>query len=358
VAISILNWNGWRDTIECLECVRGLDYPNYLTIVVDNGSSDDSVPRIREWASGNLGHPHVLVDYTRSDALAGGCEGQEAVMELTAPESKLVLIRNEENLGFTGGNNVAIHYALQRKPSADYLFFLNNDAKVAPDCLTHLVRTDQNDNLGVVGATIFDEAGERVIAGPLTLPHFPLGRDPLARWAPPSSQSTSDFVESFAVHASAALMRSEALRAVRRSRGEYLEERLFMYYDELILAYAVRKAGFRCVVAMRARARHKNAQSSGGLCNPVLYYYTVRNRLLVAREILPNPWKLTFHLLHVPLALAQAAKNLLHGRSHSWWAIMCGLVDGYRGVGGKWKHHDQEALGRKDVPLSRGAFCP
>ena len=41
VAISILNWNGWRDTLECLESVRRLDYPNYLAIVVDNGSWDD-----------------------------------------------------------------------------------------------------------------------------------------------------------------------------------------------------------------------------------------------------------------------------------------------------------------------------
>ncbi len=43
VAVSILNWNGWQDTLECLESVRRLDYPNYLSVVVDNGSWDDSL---------------------------------------------------------------------------------------------------------------------------------------------------------------------------------------------------------------------------------------------------------------------------------------------------------------------------
>lgn len=48
VAIIILNWNGWKDTIECLESLKKITYPNYQVIVVDNGSTDDSVTRIRE----------------------------------------------------------------------------------------------------------------------------------------------------------------------------------------------------------------------------------------------------------------------------------------------------------------------
>jgi len=48
VAIIILNWNGWKDTIKCLESVFRIDYPNYQVIVVDNGSTDDSVEHIRK----------------------------------------------------------------------------------------------------------------------------------------------------------------------------------------------------------------------------------------------------------------------------------------------------------------------
>jgi len=52
IAIIILNWNGWKDTIECLESVFRNTYPNYQVIVVDNGSSDDSMENIKAWAEG------------------------------------------------------------------------------------------------------------------------------------------------------------------------------------------------------------------------------------------------------------------------------------------------------------------
>ena len=50
VAIIILNWNGWRDTIECLESLRQIEYPDYQIIVVDNGSTNGSIDKIHEWA--------------------------------------------------------------------------------------------------------------------------------------------------------------------------------------------------------------------------------------------------------------------------------------------------------------------
>ena len=52
VSIIILNWNGWKDTIECLESVFRIDYSNYQVIVVDNGSTNDSMKRIKDWADG------------------------------------------------------------------------------------------------------------------------------------------------------------------------------------------------------------------------------------------------------------------------------------------------------------------
>jgi GT2 family glycosyltransferase len=54
VSIIILNWNGWKDTIECLESVYQITYPNYDVIVVDNGSENESVEKIKEYAEGRL----------------------------------------------------------------------------------------------------------------------------------------------------------------------------------------------------------------------------------------------------------------------------------------------------------------
>jgi len=50
VAIIILNWNGWEDTIECLESVFRNTYQNYQVIVVDNGSTNGSIEKIKAWA--------------------------------------------------------------------------------------------------------------------------------------------------------------------------------------------------------------------------------------------------------------------------------------------------------------------
>ena len=52
VYIIILNYNGWKDTIECLESVLRNDYPNYQVIVVDNGSPNNSIEYIKAWVEG------------------------------------------------------------------------------------------------------------------------------------------------------------------------------------------------------------------------------------------------------------------------------------------------------------------
>lgn len=103
VFIIILNWNGLEDTLECLESVFKLDYPNFEVIVGDNGSTDESVAIIRK----------------------------------TYPQ--VIMIENKENLGYTGGNNIAMHYAMDHL--ADYVWLLNKDAVVEKDTLSKLVRS-------------------------------------------------------------------------------------------------------------------------------------------------------------------------------------------------------------------------
>jgi len=54
VAIIVLNWNGWQDTIECLESLYQISYPNYEIIVVDNGSKDESIENIKKYCEGKI----------------------------------------------------------------------------------------------------------------------------------------------------------------------------------------------------------------------------------------------------------------------------------------------------------------
>ena len=151
VVIIILNWNGWKDTIECLESVFRIDYPNYQVIVIDNGSTDDSIERIKAWAEGkqkvltpesthplyNLSHPPVskpipYIEYDRESAETGGLPEKEKLLYdslLGSIPHPLILIQTGANLGFARGNNVGIRYALMN--NYDYVMLLNNDTVVS-----------------------------------------------------------------------------------------------------------------------------------------------------------------------------------------------------------------------------------
>ena len=114
VFIIILNWNNWVDTKDCLESLKTNGYQNCEVVVVDNGS--DEKP------------------------------------EITNP--KIKVIYNKENLGFSGGNNVGIKYALEN--GADYVLILNNDTIASDDFLVKLVEAGESDKkIGFLGPKIY-----------------------------------------------------------------------------------------------------------------------------------------------------------------------------------------------------------
>lgn len=164
VYIVILNWNGWRDTIECLESLFRLAYTRFSVIVCDNASDDGSLERIKEWARGELEveaprsqflqrlivpavrKPIRYVEYGRAQAEAGGNSADGDV--------PLVLIRTEENRGFGPGINVGLRYALARD-DFDYVWLLNNDSVVEPTALGALVgHAEDKPEAGFCGSTI------------------------------------------------------------------------------------------------------------------------------------------------------------------------------------------------------------
>jgi len=106
---------------------------------------------------------------------------------------------------------------------------------------------------------------------------------------------------------------------------------------------AARRAGYRTVIARRAVIYHEAASSSGGQFNPVAYYYQNRNRIFLASSNLAMPWRAFFHLANGVVCLGRILKNLAKRHPRAALAIFRGMVDAYRGIGGKWKYHDREA---------------
>ncbi len=69
VAVIVLNWKGLADSCECLEALQTVTYPNYQTIVVDNGSGGDDVRVLQE----KFGHSVHIIENDRNSGFAGGC---------------------------------------------------------------------------------------------------------------------------------------------------------------------------------------------------------------------------------------------------------------------------------------------
>src|SRR5881398_298441 len=86
VAILLLNWNGWSDTLECLESIFRLDYRNFVVVIGDNASSDGSVDRIREWIGGTSSHVRIA-DSQRGQSTAV-IERPIAFKEMTRAEAE------------------------------------------------------------------------------------------------------------------------------------------------------------------------------------------------------------------------------------------------------------------------------
>lgn len=150
VSIITLNWNAWRETIECLESVLKLQYPNFNIIVIDNHSTDDSWPRLIDWASGAI-YPDIQTDFPR--IVFPSVRKPIDYLPLSVKEigrignrcPKLLLLSNEQNEGFAKANNRGTRIALEHYNS-QYVFLLNNDTVISPDSLQEIVTVMESES--------------------------------------------------------------------------------------------------------------------------------------------------------------------------------------------------------------------
>jgi hypothetical protein len=332
-----VNWNGWRDTLECIESVRRLDYPNYLTIVVDNASRDDSLARIREWAGKSEGY--LLVEYPEPIARAGGEVVQEQALAAALPANRAVLIRSAVNTAITGGGNLAIDYVLRRGQPVDYVFMLENDAIAEKHTLTHLVEVARKENAGIVGGVILDwTTGKIQYAERTTLLRWFFW--PLVKYDLPLPAKEVDYWPSAGVSGPSMLIRRDVLDTLYAATGHHIPSELYRGGWEFELCYRSSLAGFRSFVSRGGSVRHKGERFARCPVSPSRDYYTVRNKMELAGAFLPFAWWVLFHICNLPLILYWALKSCRNGRPDVARASLFGLMDGYKGVKGKWKQDD------------------
>ncbi|MFC5413011.1 glycosyltransferase family 2 protein [Larkinella bovis] len=302
VDVIILNYKGWPDTIECLESVLALDYPNRRMIVVDNCSGDDSVPKIRDWAL-QKAVPHAVLD-------------EKEIGAQVHPSEPLVLIRAERNEGYSAGNNLGIRFSLVQA-KADFVWLLNNDTTVRADSLRWLVeRAGQPgaEKIGMLGSKIlfYHQPGIVQYLGgstyrPFTGKAYPIGRglaaaDPATQQLP--ADRPLDFVAGAALFASTRFIRDV---------GE-LNEAYFLYFEEIDWSTRGRRQGWSVSYEPRSIVYHKEGATIGASPESRSYrakfadYYYHRNKFLFTRHYLGWPAFGSIYLLTV-LSLFKSILN-------------------------------------------------
>lgn len=297
VYILILNWNGWADTIECLESVFRNDYPKFQVIVCDNDSQDSSIEKIKAWADGyldvyihkdtplrSLSFPPVTkpiqyIEYSRSQV--------EAIGNHDSSGSPLILIRTGANLGFAGGNNVGMRYALSRDDFA-YVWLLNNDTVIPSNSLNPLVNKFQNNiNIGICGSTLHYYDQPNIIQA--------LGGAVYNKWLATIKHITKPKcdeipIDSKEIESKMKYVIGASMFVSKKFLVEvgFLCEDYFIYFEEI--DWATRANGkFLLAYAPESIVYHKegrSSQSSSLDCNKsyVADYHCLKNRILFTKK--------------------------------------------------------------------------
>ncbi|WP_294766050.1 glycosyltransferase family 2 protein [uncultured Rhodoferax sp.] len=270
VAILLLNWNGWKDTIECLQSISQSTGVAFSIVVCDNGSHDSSLEKITGWARA-ASRPFAL--YDRTQAEAGGAVGQD---------EPLVLIQTGANLGFAGGNNVGLRYCLAHG-GFDYVWVLNNDTVVAPDALQQLVaRAQQDPAIGICGSKLvfYHQRGQVQAYGGSA---FDARRGvvvPIGQFAPTEAACDVAAVEAQTAYVVGAsmLVSTPFLQTVGLMCEDY-----FLYFEEIDWAFRAR-GKFKLAYADASVVWHKEGGTIGSSStkepSATSTRYLYRNRMI------------------------------------------------------------------------------
>lgn len=239
VAVVVLNWNGGQDTVQCLRSLQAVTYPNVEIIVVDNGSAPADVAALRQWTS------------------------------------RVTLIENQANLGFSGGNNVAIRRALS-DPRTEYVLVLNNDVLVEPDFLGHMIETAVRRDAGMVSPVVISLADRKTVDRlGIVISAALLGYD-MKRW---------EGQDPFCPSGCCALYSRQLLMAVELD-GEYFDEDFFAYVEDVDLGMRAVVRGFRGALARQATVYHKGSASTY-IQSPFSQYHGHRNTIWYLAKSVP-----------------------------------------------------------------------
>jgi len=285
-AVIIVNWNGWRDTLEASASLIKWGGPNVKLILVDNASTDDSVVRIRK--------------------------------QLPAEE----LITNSINAGFAGGCNLGIRRALEL--GCKYIFLLNNDAVVGPRTISELITASKQLSDGAILGSVVRYTNFRGYQFFGSQRVEATGQPKWFEYAGDQAQLTCPLIDSDFILGAALFAPSEVFRNV----GDF-DERFYLTYEDVDLCYRARARGIRCFVVTSSEVEHCASASMGPVTAPLQTYFLTRNELLFIEKHCNRSLRLVMHAHRLTRLIwkiwqASIARRLT---DPSTIAMICGFRD-------------------------------
>lgn len=297
IFVIILNWKGWQDTIECLESLLRNDYKNFRVVVIDNHSEDGSYEKLLEW-----------------------CRDKH----------RFTVLQTKANIGFAGGNNVGIKYALAN--DAEYILLLNNDTVVTENFLSGLIKTAKEEDAGITGCKILRHSDAHIwyLGGKMSwlrggAYHPGKGRSDREVAKKPFEV---DFVTGCMM-----LIKREVFDKIG-----LLDESYFLYNEDTDYCMKALKAGIKMAVDPLTIIYHKERSTDGGW-KQYHIYYLIRNKLIFMKRYAPNVATLwTFYSVIGIVGLTLSLKWFFQNRFDLISAYLKAISDFKREVIGETKY--------------------
>ncbi|MCM8833546.1 MAG: glycosyltransferase [Candidatus Omnitrophica bacterium] len=275
IFIIIVNWNGWKDTIECLESLLLVKYPNYKIIVIDNGSTDNSLDYMIEWAKGNIEVKSKFITFVSKKPIKFSLIDWQK-FNYISDDSLIVFIKSEKNLGYSGGNNIGIKYALKNK--VDFILILNNDTVVNENILTEFLSAYKKFGKACYGAKFYYyfHPGKIEFSGII----FDFLRMSFFH----SHTDSKKFKEIYYAYGAGFFLPCSIIEEVG-----LFDERLLLF-EENDLCCRIKRKGYKIILVPKAVIYHKHSSSFKKSKISAEYFYA-RSRFLWAEKNLNIIWR-------------------------------------------------------------------